>query len=536
MTPSDSLPTGSAGTGDFVPPDPATHSDHVEDPPKTILGIVSHLGPGLIIAAAIVGSGELVATTSTGAVAGFSLLWLIIIGCMIKVYTQIEFGRFSIVTGRTTMQGLNEVPGPRFGPANWLVWYWLVMFIFSLGQLGGIIGGVGQATAMVAPIYGDFNQLLAKQEEWDENADRIRAGSPNSPNIEANVTSVLGQRPQDPTYDEKIWAVLITLVTIAMLVRGRYSLVQNVSMILVAGFTLVTFINLFALQAQPEFAISASDLWRGLTFQLAPQSNPTSNSPLIVALMTLGIIGVGATELIQYPYWCLEKGYARQAGRRDDSPEWAYRARGWLRVLKWDAWVSMVIYTFATCAFYLLGATVLYRQGLVPENNEMIYVLGLMYENTFGSWAQIVFLTGAFAVLYSTFFVSIASHARVVADAVRVYDLGAHTEKTRLWWVRTFCILFPTISLAFFLVYPDPKTLIFASALMQALMLPMLAGAALYFRYWRCDSRLTPRWSWDVMLWLSFLVMLICGISLAGLQIYRKVGPFILDLLGLSGG
>ena len=118
-----------------------------------------------IIAAAIVGSGELVATTSTGAVAGFTLLWLIIIGCMIKVYTQIEFGRFSIVTGRTAMQGLNEIPGPRVGPVNWLVWYWLIMFVFSLAQLGGIVGGVGQAMAMVAPITSDFNILLEDQQD-----------------------------------------------------------------------------------------------------------------------------------------------------------------------------------------------------------------------------------------------------------------------------------------------------------------------------------------------------------------------------------
>ena len=29
-----------------------------------------------------------------------------------------------------------------------------------------------------------------------------------------------------------------------------------------------------------------------------------------VAFAAFGIIGVGASELIYYPYWCLEKGYA----------------------------------------------------------------------------------------------------------------------------------------------------------------------------------------------------------------------------------
>ena len=53
----------------------------VEAPPVTIPGILRRLGPGLIIAGSIVGSGELIATTAVGAEAGFVLLWLILIGC-----------------------------------------------------------------------------------------------------------------------------------------------------------------------------------------------------------------------------------------------------------------------------------------------------------------------------------------------------------------------------------------------------------------------------------------------------------------------
>ena len=59
-----------------------TKLSDIQAPPTTILGILKKLGPGLIIAGSIVGSGELIATTSTGAQAGFWLLWLIIIGCV----------------------------------------------------------------------------------------------------------------------------------------------------------------------------------------------------------------------------------------------------------------------------------------------------------------------------------------------------------------------------------------------------------------------------------------------------------------------
>ena len=132
--------------------------DTVMAPPRTILGILRQLGPGLIIAGSIVGSGELIATTKTGAQAGFWLLWLIIIGCVIKVFVQVEFGRHAISSGETTMSALNEVPGPRWR-VNWILWYWLVMFVVSLAQLGGIVNGIGQSLAMNLPIDGSFQRV-----------------------------------------------------------------------------------------------------------------------------------------------------------------------------------------------------------------------------------------------------------------------------------------------------------------------------------------------------------------------------------------
>jgi len=94
-------------------PKDISNNSEIQAPPQTIAGILRRLGPGLIIAASIVGSGELIATTKTGAEAGFALLWLIIIGCVIKVFVQVEFGRYAICTGRTSIDGMNELPGPR---------------------------------------------------------------------------------------------------------------------------------------------------------------------------------------------------------------------------------------------------------------------------------------------------------------------------------------------------------------------------------------------------------------------------------------
>jgi hypothetical protein len=215
--------------------------------------------------------------------------------------------------------------------------------------------------------------------------------------------------------------------------------------------------------------------------------------------------------LIAYPYWCLERGYARFTGPRDTSESWATRARGWLNVMRWDAWCSMVIYTFATVAFYVLGAAVLHPRGLSPEGNRMIRVLATMYEEVFYPWGDEVFLLGAFAVLYSTFFVATAGNARMAADAVGLFGAGKDTEPARHWRTVIFCGLFPFVSLSIYIAVKDPVRLVLASGLAQSVMLPMLGGAALWFRYRRCDRRIMPGRVWDAFLWISVGGLLLAG-------------------------
>ena len=72
------------------------HPDAIEDPPNTFVAIFRRIGPGLILASTIVGSGELIATTVLGAENGYTLLWLILVSCAIKVVVQNEFGRFPV--------------------------------------------------------------------------------------------------------------------------------------------------------------------------------------------------------------------------------------------------------------------------------------------------------------------------------------------------------------------------------------------------------------------------------------------------------
>ena len=85
-----------------------------EPPPRGWLATASHLGPGLIISAAIVGSGELIVTPKVGAASGFSDCGSSSAACIVKVFVQVELARLAIVERVTTLAALNSVPGPRF--------------------------------------------------------------------------------------------------------------------------------------------------------------------------------------------------------------------------------------------------------------------------------------------------------------------------------------------------------------------------------------------------------------------------------------
>ena len=273
------------------------HSDTVLAPPVSFRKRLRFLGPGFILSASIVGSGELIATTRLGAEAGWVTLWVILVSCLVKVTVQLEFGKQAIYSGETTMEALNALPGPRFGKANWTIWTWLLLMAVKFLQVGGIVGGTALILAIVAP------------------------GIPLA-----------------------LWCYLMAVVVSLIIYRGHYLPIERISFVLIGLFTLLTVASVVALQFTP-LSITAPEIWSGLQFRLPPEA-------VFVAIGAFGITGVGGDEIMAYNYWLIEKGYAAHTGPRERTEAWRERARGWIRVMVLDAVLSMVVYTAMTAAFY----------------------------------------------------------------------------------------------------------------------------------------------------------------------------------------
>jgi Mn2+/Fe2+ NRAMP family transporter len=454
----------------------------IREPPHSLFRAIRQIGPGLILAASIVGTGELINTTSLGARAGFGLLWLILLSCVIKVFVQVELGRYAIAHGKTTLAAFDTLPGPRAG-ASWLCWLWLIMMLTTQAQVAAMEGTVGQAAHMAFP---GASRALA------DAAGRI----------------VPSWGPYLARRQEHFWAGLTTLAAVLLLLSGGYRRLEKVTTVLVAAVTLFTVASVLILQGT-SFRIRWSDLGGG--FRLAMPA-----ATVALAFSAFGITGVGASELFAYPYWCIEKGYARFSGARSEDPDWARRARGWIRVMQLDAWFSMVVFTVATVAFYFLGAAVLHPQHLDPGGPEMIPTLSRMYlqplEGTSLAWlrpfTRVGFLLGAWAVLFKTLYVATAGNSRLTADFLNllgVWRPAGPSDRERM--VKLFCVAYPTLALGLYYAFREPQGLIKAGGIAQALMLPFIAGATIYLRHRDADRRVGPAPLSDALTWVAFLAI-----------------------------
>ncbi|MEX2176429.1 MAG: Nramp family divalent metal transporter [Pirellulaceae bacterium] len=486
--------------------DPYVVTDEaIQEPPTSLLRALAKIGPGIVLAGSIIGSGELILTTALGADYGFIFLWLILFSCVIKVFVQIELGRYAISSGQPTLTALDSLPGPRLR-AHWLVWWWFIMLLATIFQLGAMVGGVGQALHLafprVSPAIADSLAGI-----WPQLAAGVRA------------------RPEHP------WAVLTALSAVLLLLSGGYKRLERITTVMVAGVTLVTVICVGMLPGT-GYSVGMDDLRTGFSLQVMALPAVAISA----AFGAFGITGVGASELYSYPYWCLEKGYARFAGPRSPDPAWAERARGWMRVMVLDAWVSMIVFTVATVSFYILGAAVLHRQGLHPAKSEMIATLSQMYVPAFGSWTKLFFLIGVWAVLFKTLYVASAGHSRLATDFLglnRMIDV--RQQRTRMRSIRGFCIFFPTLALVLYFFVRDPKLMVIIGGFFQAATLPVISGAALYLRYYRTDPRLAPSRVSDLLLWIAFLS--ISAVSLYAIPQWAvsELWPFVKLTLGIGG-
>jgi Mn2+/Fe2+ NRAMP family transporter len=428
--------------------DPAS----IKDPPASFRSKLAFLGPGFILSASIVGSGELIATTILGAKAGFIAFWVIILSCVIKVAIQLEFGRTAIINGESPMKLFSGFPGVN----KWAVWMVFVLTLLKVIQIGGMLGG----SALV--LY-----LLY------------------------------------PHVPIAIYVVLLGFIVALLIYKNYYKLIERSSLLMVALFTVLTLVSLVSVSFT-QFRFSLSDVTEGLKLNLPPGA-------LLFAIGAFGITGVASDEIIAYNYWCIEKGYASYTGPFEDTPEWHRRAVGWINVMRMDALFAMIIYTLVTAAFYLLGASILHNTKDIPEGTALIASIADIYTKTLGDGVKIFYLVGAFFVLFSSVFATLAYWTRLFSDIFGQFGWIDFTKVNAR--KRTVAILAWTLPVTWILAYffiRLPSLMILSGGFVGSVLLLLVCYAAVYFRY-KKNAFMPKSITGDVFLWISVMSIFTLG-------------------------
>lgn len=439
-------------------------TEGVKEPPSGWRQSFRYLGPGLIISAAVVGAGELIATTALGAQVGFAILWLVIFSTLVKVSVQIELARWTILTGQPAITGYNKVP-PKIGRLGWVNILWVILGLSKMLQAGGIVGTTAVALSILFPFAGD----------------------------PLGFTSIL------------IWTTIVVIATVAALYSNRYSLIERVTVVLVLIFSVITVLIALGLPLTP-FAYGASDVASGLTLTIPIGA-------LGAAIAMFGLTGVSVDEITTYPYWCIEKGYARWVGPNDGSEAWERRARGWISVMYKDALLSWMVYTTTTLAFFVIGAAVLHPQGLVPEGNDVVITLSRLYTDVLGEWANVIFLVGAIAVLGSTLWAATPAWARMFSNflsSAGVFEWANPVSRNR--WVRGFTIALPVLWGVIYLFWQAPLTMIFIGGILGGVFLLAVVIAVWYLRQTETSPQLRGGWPFATALIISSIAIGLLGI------------------------
>ena len=430
-------------------------------PPKGLGGLLRNIGPGVVVSGSVVGSGELLVTTRMGADVGFVFLWGVLVACLVKFFIQLELGRQCILRNNTTIQALDRVPGLRLQNASWVAWLCVLGYFSVMIALIGILGSV--AGLMVTAF---------------------------------------------PVIPYSIWAVIIFLFMSALLYRGLYADLEKMISFLVASFSLIVIGSVLVLQGTP-YAFSGSDLLSGFRFAMPPEG-------AFVALAVMGSVGATAVELFMYPYWVREKGYPDFVGPQEDTPEWQARYRGWMRVLVTDALVCTLIALVITCAYYLLGASILKRMNVVPQGMKVVEHVSLIFTESIGAWAKGLFMFGGFCTLFSTLLVFTASSGRIGADFLHQIGLSSlNREEARLRLIRILQIAFPFLWLCVTLIKSDtPLALVLLGANANNLLLIPLAYAVVHLAM-RAEGRVRmPLWSELGLLFTTWVIINFTAVNL----------------------
>lgn len=293
-------------------------------------GFLQTLGPGLLFAGAAIGVSHLVQSTKAGADFGFGLLWALLLVHIFK-YPFFQFGpRYAAATGETLLEGYKKLGKPVL--AIYYVLNFITMFIIQ--------AAVTIVTAALATqLFGSFTS----------------------------------------TFNLAIWSSIILLVSVVILIIGKYNLLDKLMkyIIILLSISTVAAVSIAFYNSTESYDVS--------------QILPSGSVEITFLIAFLGWMPGPMDISIWHSIWSVEKS-----------------KNSFIKIKPKDAIFDFNVGYIGTLilgiCFVLLGALVMYKSGETFSNKGAAFASQLidLYTKNLGSFSYIFIAIAAFTTMFST--------------------------------------------------------------------------------------------------------------------------------------
>ena len=388
--------------------------------------LFKYFGPGAIIASITIGSGETVFASRSGAVFGYSLLWLFLAAAIAKGLQIYCGSRYITLTGEHPLRSWNRLPLLR-GWFPWLVAgisiicfpFWLGGLPLILGQLVNWIAGISDGAGI-----SDEKERAAVQAAFD--------------------------------FWVKIWGTGFVVVAVSITLLQSYKLLERVQTLLV-GLLLLSLLAAAIASSPDLMAIIAGTFVPSLpefpAWALEKYPNDFGNKPVFQEIAVyVGAMGGGTQDYLGYVGILREKGwglmkkfslynpsYSPGPVALPEDPEQVRRGLGWLRAPAIDVTVSFLCIATFTYAFIILGAEVLHPDKIAPAGNELLTAQKDFLSQIHPSLTYL-YQVGVFIAFFGTIHGAFEIYTRTGHEAFTALIPGLH--KVPVSGVRPWILLY----------------------------------------------------------------------------------------------
>lgn len=391
-----------------------------------------------------VGTGSVLFTPRVASQHRYALVWVLLGVCALMWVMIREAARYSIVTGRSLLEGFAALPGPR----RWGVW------VVLLPQVVAAVAGI----AGLASIVGS--------------ALRVAIGG-----------------------DHRLWGVGMIGIAAALVITEGYRLVERAARYLAAVLIGITVVA--AVRVGPDLGAIAAGAVPGI---------PADVDPYVVGPW-VGTILAGSMGIVWFSYWTAARGYGGRSALSeqgdDEGPaepltfaERSHHLTRWLRTMSWAAAAGVAGGTVILLAYMVLGAELLAPEGTLPEGPDVAADLARLLEEVWGRSGFWLMILSVIVALGGSIFANQDGWGRSFADMTLILRRGTGSDRLR-WgrrrlteaYVATLTGLAPIVVV---LVVSDPVAIMSASGLVAALHTPMIVALVLLVNRRDLPAELAP--------------------------------------------